>query len=371
MLKTVIVTFINSYNYGAFLQAKATEEVFSQIGLKVCFLNYCNKEEENQRKLIAFSSRYSFAYNLKRIAFKLWYGYLHGDIINGKKNFQKMIDELPKTEKYNCIEDIEKADRIDILVCGSDQIWNPEICNNTIDPVYFGGFNNVGVRISFASSFGSYLPSGHERDIMAKFFRKFNAISVREKFGRDIIKSMGLETDIEIVLDPTLCLSAQTWENLVKAHGKHFEIEEDYAVLYFVNSKINCQSLINYIKKKLKLKTIWIKNNNLKRLAVDKIVTNATPYDFVNLIRNAKFVLTDSFHGTAFSIIFNVDFISILNKKNPERVLYLCKELGIVDRIAGENDQICKLEKIDFSIANEKLKHLRKHSLEWLKRAVK
>lgn len=371
MRNIIIVTFINSYNYGAFLQAKATLVLLSKLGFCARFLNYCNKEEEQQRKIFLFSNRYTFVYNIKRIIYKMWMGYYHRDILNGKKNFQTSINDLPKTKKYRNISEIESAEDIDIYICGSDQIWNPEICNGKIDPVYFAGLTKIRKRISFASSMGSYTPKNCEMDLLKKYLSSFDAISVRERFAQDILSVLKLDTIINVVLDPTLCLSSYEWHLLIEESPKTLHhLDEDYILLYFVTPRPKYQLIIDKIKEELNLKTVLVKNNNLKQLMVDSTVNNATPYDFVNMISNARFVLTDSFHGTAFSINFNREFLSIINEKNPERVRTLCIELGLEDRLISNTEEICKLKKINYSSVNMKLEKLRKSSVAWLKNAM-
>lgn len=366
MKNVIIVTFINAYNYGAFLQAKATEVLVLKLGYKPRFLNYCNFQEESQRRIFCFSRKYSFLYNLKRILYKVWYGYWHGEIKNGKKNFQKAIDDLPKTKKYYNINEIEKAD---IFLCGSDQIWNPDIFNGEIDPIYFGGITNTDKIIAFSSSFGSYSPSNEECKELKQYFDRFSAIAVREQFAKNILSSMGIEKKVTVVLDPTLCLDSSNWK-MLSSESKYQSISEDYILLYFVNPKIQCQELIDYVKKELKLKTIWVKNNDIKKFEVDKILTDATPYDFVALISHAKFVLTDSFHGTAFAINMNINFVSILNSQNPERVKHLCKILKLEDRMVDENEVTCETTIIDYTYVNKELCRMRELSINWLKSAM-
>lgn len=370
MPKVLIITIIHSYNYGAFLQAKATEEILLQLGYDPSFLNYSNKAEESQRKIFYHYKGFSFRYNLRSIAAKFWNGYIHKGVINGKKNFQKLIDDLPKTERYTSIDEIERSGNIEMFICGSDQIWNPEIFHNKIDPVYFAGLSNVKKKISFASSFGSYKFNTAEKKAVAAYLRDFNSISVREEYGKRFIDSLGINANINLVLDPTLCITAESWKRIVNNCSRNIKVDGDYLLLYFVNKKPKCQKLIDYLSSKLKLKTIWVKNDDLKRLNVDRIICNATPYDFVNLISNARFVLTDSFHGTAFSINFNVDFMSVVNIKNPERTKYLCKKLGLMNRIIDENEASCITERIDFFSVNKKLNSLRIDSISWLKNVL-
>lgn len=370
MLNIVIITFIHSYNYGAFLQAKATEVLLSGLGYKPIFLNYYNSKEASQRKVLSFSRQYTLFYNIKHVLYKFWYGYYHGEIRNGKHNFQKLINELPKTIDYHGNSQSQIFNKIDVLICGSDQIWNPEICQNVIDPVYFGNIENVKKKISFASSFGSYTPNEYEEDFIKMYLSDFDNISVREDFAKDIISRILPEKKPAIVLDPTLCISAKAWKELIKDSLRDLNVNDSYALLYFVNPKVNCQVLVDYVKNVLNLKTIWVKNNNLKKLNVDKIINNATPYDFVSLISKAKFVITDSFHGTAFSINFNIDFVSVLNKKNPTRSRYLCGLLGLEERLVDESSSTCELGKIDYTSVNVKLSELREFSTVWLSDAI-
>ena len=370
MQSVIIITIIHSYNYGAFLQAKATEIILSQLGFDPKFLNYTNKEEESQRKIFYHYKEASLRYNLRSMAAKLWHNYIHKGVLYGKDNFQKLIDELPKTDEYTTIDEIENSGNIEIFLCGSDQIWNPEIFHNKIDPVYFAGLRNVRKKISFASSFGSYKFNADEKDVIAGYLREFSSISVREEYGKRLVDSLDINKDVNLVLDPTLCINAESWTRLTSNCSRRITIDKDYLLLYFVNKRPRCQKLIDYIRTKLNLKVLWVKNDDLKRLNVDQIVNNATPYDLVELISKARFVLTDSFHGTAFAINLNIDFMSISHATNPERVKHLCKELGLMNRIIDENETSCTLERINYASVNGKLNRLREDSINWLKKAL-
>lgn len=366
-----IITYIHSYNYGAFLQAKATYLLIKKIGFNALFLDYCNKGEIKQRRLIKYYKNFDLKTNIKANIGAVYFGYVKKELINGRNNFENSIKEFPKTVYYKSLKEIEKKEKIDLLICGSDQIWNPNICDNEIDPIYYGNMNATRNVISFASSFGSYSFDDNQLVIIKDYFKKFKYISVREEYGKKIIKNLLPNAHIEVVLDPTLCLNKEEWlANSVDEKKFKEETKVPYMLIYSVADYHKLENAINLVSKKLNLKTVWVKNDTRKNLKVDYIVNNANPNDFLWLINNAEYIVTDSFHGTIFSINFKKNFTSIINEKNPDRVLNICKKLELLDHVQKYTDKNFNTTPINYENISKKLDIMRNQSIDWLKKAI-
>lgn len=370
-MNILIITYIHSYNYGAYLQAKATHLLIEKLGYKCKFLNYCNEGENKQRRLIKFYNNTNLVKNIKFNIATVYFGLIKKELINGKKNFYDSINELPKTKKYNTIEEIETFENIDLLICGSDQIWNPDICDGKLDEVYFGHITSAKKVISFASSFGSFKPNKEQKNHIKKYLNKFSFLSVRERYALDVIKEILPNKIVKEVIDPTLCLSKKDWlkNSLVNNKFDHI-IRKPYVFIYSVSDYRKLQNIIKYVSENRNLKTVWVKNDSRKNLPVDFIVNNANPNDFVYLINKADYIITDSFHGTVFSINFEKDFTSIVNEKNPERVKNICKKLNLLDRVQYFNDISFNISPILYDSINEKLEIMRQDSIKWLLNAI-
>jgi len=363
--KIIIITYIFSYNYGAFLQAKATQLMLEKLGFSSIFLDYCSNGEKKQRSIIKWYKSQTVKNNLKNILGSLYFGIIKKEITNGKSNFGKAIADLPKISML--------ALNAETVLCGSDQIWNPDICDGKFDPIYFGDVIGAQKKVSFASSFGSYRLLAGEEVIIKRYLSGFSSISVREEYAKKMLKSF-LKNDIEVVLDPTLCVDKTGWLKLSKNREKYREVvKEKYILLYTVGDYRVAEKFIKYYKKKLECKVLWLKLDTRQNLDVDYIINDATPYDFLYLISEADFIITNSFHGTVFSINFNIDFISIKNQKNPERVKDILEKLNLESRLVDSSyttsQMPCKC--IDYSKSNMLLQNLREESLNWIFNALK
>ena len=255
---------------------------------------------------------------------------------------------------------------MDIFIAGSDQIWNP--IKFGLSPVYFLTFVKPGVRkISYASSFGNF----HFRDssISEKikgYLSDFSWISVREDHSvRELKEVCGIDARYE--LDPTLLLGKDKWTEALGCVPE--EKDGPYLLVYLLG---NYKQNIAYAKKIAHRLELPIRVLNDRPLS-DFFIHNRArctyypsegPDTFVGLFARASFVVTDSFHGAAFSVNFNIPFISI-ESRVPERVISLLKPMNLLDRIVAvkaDNAEVIPLE-VDFTQANEVLARERERSL--------
>jgi len=259
----------------------------------------------------------------------------------------------------------------DIFIAGSDQIWNP--VKFGLSPVYFLSFVGSGVRkISYASSFGNF----HFRDKQMSekikgYLSNFSWISVREEHSvSELRERCGIEA--RTALDPTLLLGKEKWMDTLGFTGEG--TDEPYLLVYLLG---NYRQNIAYAKQVARRLELPVRVLNQSPLAdiFSRDHTRCTyfpsvgPDEFVRLFSRASFVVTDSFHGTAFSINFNIPFISI-ESRVPERIVSLLSPMGLMDRVVKvKAPQDISLD-VDFTRANAVLESERERSLAGLMSAA-
>ncbi|NND15983.1 MAG: polysaccharide pyruvyl transferase family protein [Eudoraea sp.] len=366
-MKIALITIHKVTNYGAILQAFATTEVLSRFG-HVQFIDYQNKYLTSHLHLIRFKPSVK---GIKMLAH---------DILNFPNRyrftskFKKFIrEQFDMTAKLSS-EDLMKgrAGDYDVYICGSDQIWNPKIVNSTltIDPIYFLAFAEEGAtKISYASSMGNYIFSDEERQELKFLLQDFHGISIREKEGKELLDEILPDREIRQVVDPTLLLSGSKW--LATFQSTNTPPEKPYILVYSVPRTQLIRRAIAYFAEKLQLRVIAIDKMLIPMKKVDLSMRYAGPRDFIELYANASFVITDSFHGTCFSINFEKPFICIPATKNANRQEGLLAAVGLRDRIIYEEDGFGSISTdLDYTEPRKKLEMLRQDSLDYLKQTM-
>lgn len=371
MKKIGIITFWKSYNYGALFQAYATFKFISDRNNKVVFINYENENERRLKNFFSYRKDYSIYRNLKNNIKSIFLG----TYFYNKKSFNTFIKKLPSTTEYSTYKDLyelKNKEKFDILVVGSDQVWNPEITGGEIEKAFLLGFDDSTRKISYASSMGSYnLIKTIEKEIFYKYLNRFEKVSVREIEAKNELENIGIK-NIQVVSDPVLLLKKEEWDVLANKKNKYNDyMSKKYIFIYLMTSYEQHEKEILEIKRKLNLPVILISFSLLRRKGVDKHILGATPEEFLFLLKNATVVLTSSFHGVVFSTIYNKKFIALENKKNPKRVRGYLKKLGLESRILRENFLIDSyLDDIDYEEINKKIYNLQMNSRKWLEESI-
>ena len=355
-----IMTIHTTYNYGAVLQAYATEAFFSSHGYDAELINYTNPHIQEMLKL-------SYKQDGK------WSGYIKTFIRNTifrrlyyyKKGFSNINEICNFSPKYNSVNDLEAA-QYDVMVSGSDQLWNPLI-SGKLDPLFFLQFGKAGKKISVASSLGSYVLTDAEKDEIKSYLKDFDYISVRERFAKDQLQPLTTK-EIKVLLDPTLLLTREYWIKNIISRSKYREKKEKYIVTYFAGgNKGTHRQIIAEYAKMMNLPVWTIQYSNYTWKESSRKILGATMEDFVALIANADLVITDSFHGVAFSINMGSNFIALKNTANPVRVKALLEQLGIADRIDMPTNSY---HPVNYEDITPKLNELQEDSIEWVIKAV-
>lgn len=225
-------------------------------------------------------------------------------IVARNKSFEEFTDKnIDFTQKVQTSRELIMLNKeYDCFICGSDQIWNPENFNG----VYYLNFvNDKNKKISYAPSFGvSKIPVSMKEEIK-HLVNKFNWLSVRENSGESILREL-TNKKIEIVVDPTLLLSKTDWEQI----SEDPKVNNDYILCYFLGNSREYWKTVQYLHRITTYKVIIIPIKYNSYFQKYEIRPSTSPKEFLGLIKNARLVLTDSFHGIIFSLIFKKDFFA-------------------------------------------------------------
>ncbi len=365
--KIDIITFQCAYNYGAILQAFALQKKLMELGNEVKIINYRNPFLEKGYRVINLNTK-----NIKALMKSILSNiYFFKTKYKRYKNFKNFINKnFNLTMEYKGEEELKKdPPKADIYVTGSDQVWNSQITKGLQDS-YTLNFGEEDVkRISYAASIGnSTIDSKEKKDYKDKI-SKLDYISVREEEGKKILEEF-IEKPIEVVLDPTLLLTKEDWDSEIK--GMKTE-KEKYILAYVVDPDDEYIKIVNYLSEKTGLKVIHFSRKNK---GIDNILRNAHtegPLGFINLIKNAEYVVATSFHATVFSIIFNKKFFVIPHKITGSRVYNLLNKLEIENRAVKDLEEFKKIDynkEINYEKTKKLLETERKKSLDWIEKAI-
>lgn len=346
-MKVGTITFHWATNYGAVLQAYALQKYLQSIGYDTEIINYIPYKIKYRNVLSHLKNR-DFNNLLKEYRISKF----------RKKN-------LVLSKPYYTNKQLFKYCNIyNVFICGSDQIWNEWFINNSesnINLTYYLNFaSSNSKRISYAASLGTNKLKKSTINLVENELIKFSKIGVRENTGKLIMNDMGL--DATVVLDPTLLIESSIYNEIITKPQKRKNLKMFPYILH-ENQETSIR-VKNHILDKFFPKQ---QNNNLSRISIE---------DWLYYIKNAELVVTNSFHGVVFSIIFNTPFIvlPVEGSNMNDRINTLLGSLYLEHRILYQYDE--KLietlinEKLEWKLVNEKIKILRKKSIDFLTSAI-
>lgn len=356
-----ILTFHCAHNYGAVLQCYALQETLKSMGHDVEVIDYRPHYLIDVYKRNVFHRIWSK--NPLILVKKMFHELL---ITKERKNRSTAFDNFI-AEKLCLSEPIQGKDIpsvYDAYIIGSDQVWNPNITKG-FDDIYFGHFKfPKGKRkyISYAVSMEVESLKAEYETYIKKQLLNFDAISVREKYLQKLLEPL-THKHIELVIDPTLLISKQAWNKLVT---KPF-VNGKYVLVYFTRIDNSAVTLAKCIADKIGAKVIKISATLHYKL---NKYEGSSPEMFVSLIKYAECVVTTSFHGTAFSLIFNKPFYYIkLHDNKNTRVLSLLSLLNLQDRAIIPNVGV-EFKEINYGEANTILSEMRQKSIKYITNAL-
>ena len=380
-MKLAIITWITYNNFGTQLQAFALQRYLEDKGFQTeivsdefIVLKPKKTQSDNSRRDL---SQYLF-HPLKlykrvtRIKRDIKNRFI-SRIMNQSQDCYKSFKNKYLQIRYGVTDKEEISSEYDVFVCGSDQIWNTFEYN--FNGYYYLDFTSK-LKISYAPSIGTDEIDPKKMNTIKKWLHDYTAISVREKMTAEAL-SKTLDREVKWVCDPTMLFENDFWSHLVT--GKRL-IKNGYLLCYFLEDKKWYYVLAKRIAKEKHLKLVIIPNKRSFFKYREIWKHGCGPLEFINLVRNAEYILTDSYHGSIFSLLFNKEFRYLLRFNDNDaisqniRVYSLFEYLEINDLIVreGTNLSMQSMEKkINYELINKRMDDYRNWSREYLDNSIK
>lgn len=363
MKRVGLITFHRPVNFGAALQSVALSKSIRSLGAQCYLIDYRNPFFEKRYRAFQLPHRRS----IKTIAWTLAMLPYNLKQISGFRRFVRENAELTKPIKTKA-ELAKTGSAYDLYITGSDQVWNLDCSGG--ETAYFLDFVTDKPKNAYAASFGDWKVTEDNTGVYQTLLADFDHISVRESSGVAMVKEL-TGRDCVQTLDPTLLLDHKQWDAIIGQRKRL--LDKEYVLLYFMAaSKEARDEMLKTAKQIAKARgceILLIGGSMHKEKAGIHYVNPVSPYEFVSLFRDAAFVVTNSFHGTAFSVNFQKDFYSYVK---PEltvegRVESLLKRIGLENRIFSHSEQIQSIDQpIDYTAADAALTQARNSSLQYL-----
>lgn len=385
---TKIALICNTYirNYGSILQSLALYDKLLQMGYKVDVIDYKDIPRDLMTKVeLTLYIRIPMLFKVSEIKKKMreLKASRNSEYLNIQNQRSEAMDKFVHSHfvfSEHCESVLDVKNLIydyDCVLIGSDQLWGVAEIIRDYHTLNF--VPNYKLKVSYATSFGvEHLPLFVQRRA-AKFLKRINALSVREISGARIIKDL-VGRNVPVVVDPTLLFSKEEWSEMA---GEGRKIENPYIFCFFLGDNPSQREFSIRISKRTKLPIVsmlyldeYIPSD--KNFA-DINLNDASPADFLNLIKNAEYVICDSFHASVFSILFRKKFYTLdryssfsSNSRNT-RILSLFSILGVENRHISPSyniDQVLNIS-TDYDEVQKKLEFWRQRSLEYLESSLK
>lgn len=369
-----------NHNYGSMLQSFATLVKLDELGVDYEIIDY-----SHPRTLQFYAgaagrlANRDFLYSKARLfrkkaGKKLHPDYAANEAVRGERFDRFVKERFPRfSEPINEYRRLRRyAEKFTDVLVGSDQLWLPSGNGTNFYNLMFAP--RACNRIAYAASFGVSSIPAHQRKETAEYLNRIRHISLREESGKRIVKEL-TGRDVPVILDPTMVITREQWDEAVADKAV---TDGEYLFCYFLGNNPSHREEASALAKSLGLKIVTLRHLD-EYIASDEKFGDEAPYDvgpeeFVNLIRHAKYVCTDSFHGSVFSILYHKQFISFnrygdgKNSRNS-RLDTLFGNIGIDRRFHGDlKSEI--LRKIDYDAVDSKLEVLRTRSDRFIREAL-
>jgi hypothetical protein len=383
--KIGIITISRTSNYGAELQAYALQKKLNVLGYDTELIDYLyfkhskHKPTKASRPDIFFSKKQRLknflTYRIISPFIDTIGSLLYPPVKRRSSNFKNFHEQggTKYSKQYRSYVELKKAKlNYDVFIVGSDQVWNPGTATS-LSPYFLEFAPKNKLKMTYASSFGvSEIPTKYH-PLYEKYFNTIDHIAVREQQGVALVKEVSEKKAIQ-VLDPTLLLSKEDWSTVASKKtnlpkGKYiliYKLHESDTLIHHalqLKKQLNCE-VYNICKRAF---------SNTSHEGINNLV-DAGPSEYISLFKNAAFVFTTSFHGTAFSVNFNIPFYSVLKPKklNNSRITGFLEKFDLSNRIIWEGDTKSTLNTtVDFDFANRKLVEEKISSIAYLESTIK
>lgn len=367
-MKVGIITIHSAYNYGAVFQAFALKEYIKNFlgdGSSVSIIDYRTNFFESKKKLNFSKDIVADIIELERLA-------MSKKLKRRDGCFEAFISEnddpsvrCGSTEELSAV-----VSDCDLLISGSDQLWNLNVTGG--DENYFLNIPNYcGRKISYSSSFGSFRFYKEHEEKFKGFLNDFSALSCREKDGCEYVKTL-VGKECVHVCDPTLLLSREKYLKICEGKvRKKIEklAEKNFLLIYNLSTSKAVLEVAKKIASERSLEVYQIFPSLRKNSAVDCLLNDISPEEFLYLYSKTNFVVTNSFHGTCFSLINNKDFYTVSPTGSSNRLESLLSKAGLADRLLNDENAVSNSDgrtEIDYNAVNQKLDLYIGHSKRFL-----
>ncbi len=370
------ITIHWAHNFGAMLQAYALQHMVEKLGHKYTIINYVTNHQRTHLKLFVASHAQTQNVLLRvRRYMRGCYNLLH--YMQWKRRsslFEDFRTNYLKTTNKNLSsfeELIDNCPKFDAYMCGSDQIWRVGSSSPWFDASYYLGFvrDSSAKKIAYAPSFGADFVDDKYREKYTKYLNEIHYLSVRERHGQEIIRNL-TGREVPVVLDPVLLVSRTHWDAILKPP----EFGEPYILVYYVGGNFNeLMRAAHHLKKRTGVRRIVSLYScpYHKRIGVDHI-PEAGPLEFIGWIKNASYICTSSFHGMAYSTIFERPFYAVMPGKISSRLESLGQILDLRSRfIVSPTQDISEIPiDLDYSRARNHLTIEKDKSVSFLRESL-
>lgn len=365
-MKVAVITRHAITNYGSLLQTIAIQQVIGELGHSCEIINYIRADESYLRYEFTLLKRKADWYHnpLKRF---LYLALRQPEsILTGIKFKKARYKYLKLTKEYATLNHLAwEQPAADVYMTGSDQVWGP-VGNGTYDSAYCLAFIKEGEKkVAYGSSFGHGKMDDEQKDYYRKWLSRYSHITVREDRAVEMLREINIEA--AQVLDPVFLPDTAWWNQYIRADYK-----KKYILVYQLHNNKALGVYARKVAQERGLPLVRISISLHQMVWEGKFIWAPGLGDFLSYIKNAECLITDSFHGTAFAINFNVPFVEVLTDNNTKsRNESLLRLTGLLHRILDDHDNI-KLasEPVDFTTVNQILTDKRKESLAILQTMI-
>jgi hypothetical protein len=384
----VVIMRPNHNNYGTSLQGFATIKVIEKLGYPFRIIRY-NKKRAIKELLLTLpgllrsGALQQFLKGRERRKFRQTHPEYANLVKKRTDTVNKFKDKYfePLCDYYTGWNALKNGSKnYDIVFVGSDQVWSPM-------SLYAGFYNLMFVdesvpQFSYASSFGKSFIMKHQKKGVAKFLNKMDAIGVREIRGKEIVEEL-TSKKATVVADPTLLLSQSDWIETISASTA--KIDCPYILCYMLGPREDNRKAVIELSKQTGLKIVVFRHMDYYEPADEHFgdipIYDADCLDFVKLLSNAEYVVTDSFHCSVFSILFHKNFLTFYRLKPTDkrsshsRIDSLLSLFGLQDRICTLDESDCNLldkinKMVDWNTVDQNLEKYRTNSLAFLQECL-
>lgn len=356
-MRTLTVTFHHGNNYGALFQMFALHSKIKHMGHDNLVLETAPSTLKKEKKVVRnpkaiLRDAYIFCFQIFR----------HKKMSSLTESFSEFKRRnVAFTPAYSSMEDLKSnCPYVDALITGSDQVWNLNTVPSMIPSRFLDFGNPNAIRFSFAASIESMDYSDSQKEFVREKLRTFKGISLREKSACDYIESF-TDYHTECMLDPVFLFDKAEWTSF----SKKPRIKGPYILCYQVISNRLMQKVVDDLKKETGYPIVAICNVPFKWIHADYSLFDVSPEEFLGLYNNASCVVTTSFHGTAFGILFNKRTYTITRDISSNRIFNLMRLFGLEDFVIRPNAHLTN-KAIDWNSVNGVISKERKRSTQYL-----